>query len=173
MKRILFFIALFFINNLIIARCNQGFITIKAKIITINGMPIKDVIGFGFINNSPEVYYHKLWLKIHPDEAILELNKGNEFSLSKADGDIEIKLYFNTWSKPEKIMEPYCEERIRRIDVIFFKEDYLPQRKTIFPIIEDIKVDYNKPLNNLIINIGNIKMKKIKTDKEKEDFIIK
>jgi len=153
------------------SRCTSGFITIKAKLMDINEKPLKDVNGFGFINNSENIYYDKFYFENEKYGEPLDIYDENIYAKTDKDGNIIIKLFFNTWSMPEEIMNPHCNERIRRIDLFFFKEGYLPLRKVLLQVKDNIITDF--PLEKVKIDIGTIKMKKIKSQKEIDEIIWK
>jgi len=170
MIKIKIFLLILLLTQISSAKCNSGFITVKAKIIDINHKPIKDVIAFGFINNLEDIYYDKLWSGYRPNLMHQMLEKEDVFFKSNKDGDIEIKLFFHSWSGPDNPQfMPHCDERIRRIDLVFFKEGYLPARKILLQVRDNIVTDF--PIEKLIIDIGTVKMKDIKSSEEIENEI--
>ncbi len=168
---LIFYIIL--INVLLNARCDEGFITIKGRLIDQDGLPLNEVKIIGFINNSSNIFYEKSSSNGGEKGPPVFIEKEEDtYAKSKVDGSFELKLYMDLWSWEEGRGIPHCDERIIRIDVIFLKDGYFPTRRVILPIKEGIFIDYKKPIDRVVIDIGEVKILNIKEGIERTYEVI-
>ncbi len=173
--KITFIISIFIIfqNCLLYSACKNGFIKIIGKVLDQDANPINNVKIIGFINNSSNIYYSKIYSNDNEKSSPAFIEKEEDtYAKSKPDGSFELKLYINLWSWEEGMGIPHCDERIIRIDVIFLKDGYFPTRRVILPIKEGIFIDYKKPIERVVIDIGEVKILNIKEGIERTYEII-